>query len=128
MPGAIGRRGPASYPLRGRSAGSRPGATPSRAAMRSPAGSCSGWSPPGRTARWHYGGGHLALDRRMKQDEQMSDLALRLLGCAYDELDAAEQRVLPAIAGRSEERRVGTECVSKCRSRWTAVHKKKKKK
>src|SRR3546814_7799042 len=49
----------------------------------------------------HYGGGHLALDRRMKQDEQMSDLALRLLGCAYDELDAAEQRVIRAIAERA---------------------------
>ncbi|MBB5706201.1 DUF1003 domain-containing protein [Sphingopyxis panaciterrulae] len=37
----------------------------------------------------------------MKQDEQMSDLALRLLGCAYDELDAAEQRVIRAIAERA---------------------------
>src|SRR3546814_10982792 len=27
---------------------------------------------------------------------------------------------------RSEERRVGKECVSKCRSRWSAYHKKKK--
>src|SRR3546814_14701280 len=29
---------------------------------------------------------------------------------------------------RSEERRVGTECVSTCRSRWSPYHKKKKKK
>src|SRR3546814_12229748 len=29
-------------------------------------------------------------------------------------------------AGRSEERRVGKECVSKCRSRWSPYHKKKK--
>src|SRR3546814_12944925 len=28
---------------------------------------------------------------------------------------------------RSEERRVGKECVSKCRSRWSPYHKKKKK-
>src|SRR3546814_16872784 len=28
---------------------------------------------------------------------------------------------------RSEERRVGTECVSTCRSRWSPSHKKKKK-
>src|SRR3546814_15061187 len=28
---------------------------------------------------------------------------------------------------RSEERRVGKECVSTCRSRWSPVHKKKKK-
>src|SRR3546814_17516725 len=27
---------------------------------------------------------------------------------------------------RSEERRVGTECVSTCRSRWSPVHEKKK--
>src|SRR3546814_16415271 len=26
------------------------------------------------------------------------------------------------IAGRSEERRVGKECVSKCRSRWSPYH------
>src|SRR3546814_14034973 len=29
---------------------------------------------------------------------------------------------------RSEERRVGKECVSKCRSRWSPYHKKKKEK
>src|SRR3546814_13203199 len=29
-------------------------------------------------------------------------------------------------AGRSEERRVGKECVSTCRSRWSPYHKKKK--
>src|SRR3546814_13001670 len=29
-------------------------------------------------------------------------------------------------AGRSEERRVGKECVSKCRSRWWPCHEKKK--
>src|SRR3546814_2962614 len=28
--------------------------------------------------------------------------------------------------GRSEERRVGKECVNKCRSRWSAYHEKKK--
>src|SRR3546814_11893706 len=31
-------------------------------------------------------------------------------------------------AGRSEERRVGKECVSTCRSRWSPYHSKKKKK
>src|SRR3546814_17148757 len=30
-------------------------------------------------------------------------------------------------SGRSEERRVGKECVSTCRSRWSPYHKKKKK-
>src|SRR3546814_16227970 len=36
----------------------------------------------------------------MNQDEQMTDLALRLLGRAYDELDAGEQRVIRSIAER----------------------------
>src|SRR3546814_16710809 len=37
-------------------------------------------------------------------------------------------QAVPAIlAGRSEERRVGTECVSTCRSRWSAYHYKTKK-
>src|SRR3546814_8216112 len=29
---------------------------------------------------------------------------------------------IPIIAGRSEERRVGKECVSTCRSRWLPYH------
>src|SRR3546814_13172642 len=33
---------------------------------------------------------------------------------------------LPAISARSEERRVGKECVSTCRYRWSPYHKKKK--
>src|SRR3546814_11234721 len=33
-----------------------------------------------------------------------------------------------ARIGRSEERRVGKECVSTCRSRWSPYHEKKKKK
>src|SRR3546814_12081475 len=32
----------------------------------------------------------------------------------------------PATATRSEERRVGKECVSTCRSRWSPYHYKKK--
>src|SRR3546814_14060213 len=34
--------------------------------------------------------------------------------------------VILARAQRSEERRVGNECVSKCRSRWSPYHEKKK--
>src|SRR3546814_18603162 len=33
-----------------------------------------------------------------------------------------------STGNRSEERRVGKECVSKCRSRWSPYHKKKNKK
>src|SRR3546814_15972201 len=32
---------------------------------------------------------------------------------------------LPILVGRSEERRVGNECVSPCRSRWSPYHSKK---
>src|SRR3546814_19450612 len=35
--------------------------------------------------------------------------------------------VLEQLDGRSEERRVGTECVSTCRSRWSPYHSKQKK-
>src|SRR3546814_13390156 len=38
-----------------------------------------------------------------------------------------QSRALPAKVGpRSEERRVGKECVSTCRSRWSPYHEKKK--
>src|SRR3546814_15481058 len=35
--------------------------------------------------------------------------------------DAAEDRILDVLV-RSEERRVGKECVSTCRSRWSPYH------
>src|SRR3546814_11818679 len=49
---------------------------------------------------------------------------LRLLGTVP--LDQASTR-LDVPIGRSEERRVGKECVSTCRSRWPPYHYKKKK-
>src|SRR3546814_18124200 len=36
-----------------------------------------------------------------------------------------KERILKTYIFRSEERRVGKECVSKCRSRWDPYHKKK---
>src|SRR3546814_17143832 len=35
------------------------------------------------------------------------------------------QRAPPSLDTRSEERRVGKECVSTCRSRWSPLHSKK---
>src|SRR3546814_11790892 len=35
---------------------------------------------------------------------------------------AADQPIRPQAAVRSEERRVGKECVSTCRSRWSPYH------
>src|SRR3546814_12499277 len=40
----------------------------------------------------------------------------------------AAGRAAQAAVGRSEERRVGKECVSTCRSRWSEYQQKKKKK
>src|SRR3546814_14877325 len=62
-----------------------------------------------------------------------SDKLTRQLG---DGVDEKSRHYLDVIAGsakrmsdlRSEERRVGKECVSKCRSRGSPSHKKKKKK
>src|SRR3546814_15298564 len=48
-------------------------------------------------------------------------------GQLYDQLSMGMSSDFE-IAIRSEERRVGKECVSTCRSRWSPYHKKKKKK
>src|SRR3546814_2343508 len=49
-----------------------------------------------------------------------------LLGIAYEVGNVAAVRprhhTNPAILARSEERRVGKECVSTCRSRWSPYH------
>src|SRR3546814_8350602 len=37
-------------------------------------------------------------------------------------VDAADERAAGPDNGRSEERRVGKECVSTCRSRWSPYH------
>src|SRR3546814_13258379 len=57
------------------------------------------------------------------------------IGVLFFKLDRIEMRVdgfakrrLEREEGRSEERRVGKECVSPCRSRWGPYHSKKKKK
>src|SRR3546814_13680997 len=42
-------------------------------------------------------------------------------------IDAVFQGAGKVDKNRSEERRVGNECVSTCRSRWTQKHEKKKK-
>src|SRR3546814_19506946 len=41
--------------------------------------------------------------------------------------DAIAKNAIGPGIGRSEERRVGKECVSTCRSRWSPSHQKKKK-
>src|SRR3546814_15337907 len=55
------------------------------------------------------------------ESEAATALGFRLAR-AFDEEDA-----IARLLTRSEERRVGKECVSTCRSRWSPYHYKKKK-
>src|SRR3546814_18942996 len=58
---------------------------------------------------------HLALLQRLAHQAEF--IMLEVTQPAMDQLGR----------GRSEERRVGKECVSTCRSRWSRYHYKKKK-
>src|SRR3546814_1870738 len=66
-----------------------------------------------------------------------SDLPRQRRQCVFDFLDGAQNHFLPGevffpragfcdrdirLEARSEERRVGKECVSTCRSRWSPYH------
>src|SRR3546814_10028136 len=55
-------------------------------------------------------------------DEDQADAACsgRWIGLRHDDDDVGALSV--ADKGRSEERRVGKECVSTCRSRWSPYH------
>src|SRR3546814_19465485 len=81
--------------------------------------------------------------RHMGHDPSLQDAAEMLVRNVADHAARTILRVLRTIGGgvhlaawdlvfvqnlRSEERRVGKECVSTCRSRWSPYHYKKKKK
>src|SRR3546814_17271109 len=57
-------------------------------------------------------------DQKARHDENRSIMPT--------ELSVARSMRRDAILARSEERRVGKECVSTCRSRWSPYHSKKK--
>src|SRR3546814_17174772 len=59
-------------------------------------------------------------------DRQRDHDGVDALGAHRDEADAGAEE--GGAEDRSEERRVGKECVSKGRSRWSPYHEKKKKK
>src|SRR3546814_8719090 len=68
-----------------------------------------------------------AYDMRISDwssDVCSSDLALPVIAVSRDAaaLAAVRQRHAGADLTRSEERRVGKECVSTCRSRWSPYH------
>src|SRR3546814_13925494 len=57
----------------------------------------------------------------LKDDQLKPDLGKSLLEQAYSD-DDVDLAVGTTGSGRSEERRVGKECVSTCRSRWSPYH------
>src|SRR3546814_12122446 len=67
----------------------------------------------------------LGEPRSMQQSPRYDDVVAEMHRFLAERIFAAE---MAGIAKkRSEERRVGKECVSKCRSRWSPYHYKKKK-
>src|SRR3546814_14659997 len=62
--------------------------------------------------------------RAIVEDRQILVIHITLAGVLdlRADLDRAKANL---AAGRSEERRVGKECVSTCRSRWSSYHSKK---
>src|SRR3546814_12347582 len=71
----------------------------------------------------------LAEGRRRRQFHQVprsvDKLARQLLARIAADLAAGRYRGVARDCDRSEERRVGNECVSTCRSRWSPYHSKK---
>src|SRR3546814_13805921 len=53
-------------------------------------------------------------------------LIAALPGVCLPAIAAAEEQLALFSTARSDERRVGKECVRKCRSRWSPYHQKKK--
>src|SRR3546814_14219744 len=51
-----------------------------------------------------------------------ADLPADVIGAEVFGADSFNEQVVQGLAARSEERRVGKECVSTCRSRWSPYH------
>src|SRR3546814_13149673 len=67
------------------------------------------------------------LDDVNAELERLSDSLAQPTFTAEDALASADDEPDFDFLSRSEERRVGKECVSTCRSRWSPYHSKKKK-
>src|SRR3546814_3735186 len=72
---------------------------------------------------------HARDRKRITASPSRADGAVRALRAVVNYLRAERDLDLPDVArkinaanGRSEERRVGKECVSTCRSRWSPYH------
>src|SRR3546814_20231066 len=68
------------------------------------------------------------VDIRARADELLTNQEILWRIDRFDALDpiALQMENRKACGTRSEERRVGKECVSTCRSRWSPYHYKKK--
>src|SRR3546814_12882629 len=83
------------------------------------------------TARWLAAGGAF-VDGAARNHEKAAQATKPFVeqaanggGLQLVELDLASLKIVRAFAdtlNRSEERRVGKECVSTCRSRWSPYH------
>src|SRR3546814_7423706 len=70
-------------------------------------------SPP------HHEHGYLGdVDLRCQRGQALRLVEVRDAGVAHH----PEHAIIGEVRGRSEERRVGKECVSTCRSRWSPYH------
>src|SRR3546814_15540423 len=78
-----------------------------------------------RMADW---GSHSAGKRSLESDMETFCMHSCTQRCRQGDWVDPPQRMAGLGPTRSEERRVGKECVSTCRSRWSAYHYKKKKK
>src|SRR3546814_14293100 len=83
----------------------------------------SDWSSDVCSSDLRAGGGHWCTFVRRTPVFALG-AARRAHGCCPAAARACSRR--SAISTRSEERRVGKECVSTCRSRWSPYHLKKK--
>src|SRR3546814_19669641 len=83
-----------------------------------------GKHPVGRQGQLLRQGGDEDVDQPLRPVQPAPQIVVLTIGAAEEraeavELNALERRLRAAAAnGRSEERRVGKECVSTCRSRW----------
>src|SRR3546814_17782528 len=68
----------------------------------------------------------LSPERRAQYEARKAQFEAEMAATAELTGQAATRAAIEELEARSEERRVGKECVSTCRSRWAAYHKKKK--
>src|SRR3546814_11104451 len=78
---------------------------------------------PGLTLGWHY----LDTAATAQKPQAVIDAMVNAMGRDYATVHRgvyarSADMTLAYEAARSEERRVGKECVSKCRSRWVPDH------